>query len=141
MLGIVDAGTYVAALEDLEFKVELPSWLDADLEKRGLIDARHCDQRRTPRFHCCGQGIISAQPSHLGEVFGQERALVVIRDISRTGLGLLTHQQWCPDQPVEILTATACIRGRSVRTRFIGPQCFSTGILITGVTEYPRDDD
>lgn len=136
MLGIADARTYQSLVEQLPMKVRVPDALYQDLQKRGLVDARHHDLRRSPRFRCCGAGIIAAIESNTSKIFHQSQAQVVIEDVSRRGIGILTHDQWFPNQKISILMVAAEIVARVVRVRYVGPDCFNVGSVILKIRNF-----
>ena len=62
---------------------------------------------------------------------GQElQSLAIVRDISRNGIGLIAHQQWYPEQLIQLLLENANLDVRVARARRAGPFCFEVGLFI-----------
>lgn len=138
-----DASAHAEYLDALEIHIKLTDDLSADLNRRGLIDARHCDARRSPRFRCFGYAIIEPIDSVISRLLDQKRSVAIIRDLSRKGLGLVTDSAWYVNQELSILTSTYELSARVVRCRYCGPSCYLTGLSITKVRafEVPEEMD
>jgi hypothetical protein len=131
-----DASAHAEYLDTLEIHIKLTPDLSADLNRLGLVDARHCDARRSPRFRCFGYAIIEPIDSVVSRLLDQKRAIAIIRDLSRKGLGLVTDSAWYVNQEVSILTSTYELSARVVRCRYRGPSCYLTGLSITKVRAF-----
>jgi hypothetical protein len=128
MLGILDPNAYVNLIACLPNRVNLTDELRDELGRRGVSASTLFDARGTPRFHCCGDGIATLTESPLAIRTSPEQAVVIIRDISRTGIGLLSHQQWFPDQIFHLLLPETELVARVRRARYICPNCFEIGL-------------
>lgn len=136
-----DASAHAEYLDALEIHIKLTNDLSADLDKRGLIDARQCDARRSPRFRCFGYAIIEPTDSVVSRLLDQKRSIAIIRDLSRKGLGLITDSAWYVNQELSILTSKYDLSARVVRCRYRGPSCYLTGLSITKVRAFEVLDD
>jgi len=56
----------------------------------------------------------------------------IIQNLSRKGVGIITHQQWYPEQTLEVQMPSATLSTRVARTRKLGPFCFEVGLIIAG---------
>jgi hypothetical protein len=139
MLGIADFRTYQNLVEQLPMKVCVPEVLRHELQQRGVTDVRHHDLRRSPRFRCCGIGIIAPAELDAPQILRQPEAQVIIADLSRRGIGILTHEQWFPRQEVSILMAAAEIIARIVQIRYVGPGCYNVGSIILNIRNYDQE--
>lgn len=120
-------------LNSIPMKVELPPALEQALEvERGVVDSTPFEARRTVRFRCRGNAVVFLLESPF-EVEGQEAtAAVIVRNVSRTGLGLIAHQQYYPEQRVMLVLENSTMEGRIARARKIGPACFEIGAFNVG---------
>ncbi len=135
MLGIDDADTCEKLIKSLPLRVKVPEALATELSQRGLHGLRHDDLRRAPRFRCCGMALLLPVEGFL-DCFNHSRAVVIVKDLSRTGVGFLAHEQWYPDQEFSLLTPGAEVHGRVVRVRYVDQFCYSVGGLITRLREF-----
>lgn len=131
-----DASAHAEYLDALKIHIKLTDDLSAALDKRGLIDARQFDARRSPRFRCFGYAIIEPIDSMISRLFEQKISIAIIRDLSRKGLGLITDSAWYVNQEVSILTPTYELSARVIRCRYRGPSCYLTGLSITKVRAF-----
>ncbi len=117
-------------LEVIPMKIQVPESLQAALEiERGVVDSSPFEARRTARFRCRGTAVILLLESPINFVNQELEAAVIVRDVSRTGLGLISHQQYFPEQRLMIVLENTRIEGKVARARKLGPCCFEIGSL------------
>ena len=129
MLEISDTQTYFDLIACLPMKVVLSDETRSTLDRRGASQSNVFDTRIAPRFQCCGQAIATLVQSPKPLRIDAEQTIVIVRDISRHGMGLLTHEQWFPEQVYHILMPNAEMLLRVVRARYLSPSCFEIGTL------------
>jgi hypothetical protein len=64
---------------------------------------------------------------------GQElESRAIVQDLSRKGVGIISHQQWYPEQTLELQMPNATLSTRVARVRKLGPYCYEVGLIIIG---------
>jgi hypothetical protein len=117
-------------LEILPMKVQMPEALQMALEvERGVVDSTPYEARRTARFRCRGAAVVLLVESPIDFPDQDREAVAIVRDVSRTGLGLIAHQQYFPEQRLMIILENTVIEGKVARARKLGPSCFEIGSL------------
>jgi hypothetical protein len=117
-----------------ELKIELPEDLRRTLEhERGSTDPNFYEERSTTRFRCYSQGMAHLTNSPFECEGFEADSVVIVRNLSRTGLGLISHQQWFPEQEVRVELPNATIWGRVARVRRIAVRCYEIGVVIVGM--------
>ncbi len=123
--------TFEQLVEALEMRIQLTDMLSETLStERGATSTNLFELRSTSRFRCNGKCVVSmSQGSY--RMPGQElQSLAVVRDISRKGMGLIAHQQWYPEQLLDLLLESAKVEARVARVRRAAPFCFEVGLII-----------
>lgn len=122
-------------LDQLPMKIELPEALRLSMEvERGVVDSSPFEARRTARFRCRGIAVLDVLFSPLELPEQDPTAVVIVRDVSRTGLGIITHQQYFPDQLIRVQLENSIIEGRVARARKIAANCFEIGSITGALT-------
>ncbi len=123
--------TFEQLVESLEMRIQLTDVLSETLSsERGATSTNLFELRSTSRFRCNGKCIVSMSPGSY-RMPGQElQSLAIVRDISRKGMGLIAHQQWYPEQLLDLLLENAKVEARVARVRRTGPFCFEVGLII-----------
>jgi hypothetical protein len=123
--------THEQLIESLSMQIQLTDELQKSLNlHRGITSTNPFELRGAARFRCNGTGVVLALPESF-TMPGQERSsLVIIRDISRKGVGLVSHQQWYPEQLVELRLQEATMQTKIARVRRLGPLCYEVGLMI-----------
>jgi hypothetical protein len=114
----------------LTMKIQLTSDLQKSLEERGTDDPNLYEARGAARFRCNATATAKLLHSPLGVPNQEIDSLVIVRNLSRSGVGLICHQQWFPDQAIEITFGAGKIQGRIARARRIAPSCYEVGFEI-----------
>ena len=100
-------------IETVVMKIQLTDALRDALElERGAATSSPFEMRNSARFRCNGKCIVTfAAESY--QLPGQESiSLAIVRDVSRTGLGIISHQQLFPEQVIEFVLANANLTNR-----------------------------
>ncbi len=123
--------TFNQIIESLSMRIQLTDGLRATLSsERGVTHPNLFEMRCSARFRCCGRGVVSLSPDSF-QMPGQDpQSVVIVRDLSRKGIGLITHQQFYPEQLLGLLLENATVEARVARVRRAGPSCFEVGLVI-----------
>ena len=123
--------TYKQLSESLSMRIQLTDGLRLTLSsERGPTNPNLFELRGTSRFRCCGNCVVTLSPDSF-QIPGQDhQSLSIVRDISRKGIGIIAHQQWYPEQSLELILATATVEARVARVRRAGPFCYEVGLII-----------
>jgi len=123
--------TFEQLVETLSMRIQLTDGLRETLNsERGATSPNPFELRSAARFRCCGKCIVTISPLSF-RMSGQEpQSMAIVRDISRKGIGLITHQQWYPEQLLDLMLENAYVEARVARARRAGPFCFETGLMI-----------
>jgi len=117
----------------LDMRVQLTESLIESLgAERGVTRSNPFEHRRAARFRCNGECIARISDKSF-QMPGQEtESLAIVRDLSRKGVGIISHQQWYPEQTLEVQMPSASVKARVARVRKLGPCCFEVGLIIIG---------
>lgn len=123
--------TFEQVSESLSMLIQLTDGLRLTLDtERGPTKTNLFELRGSSRFRCCGKCVATLSPDSFqmpGQVL---KSLTIVRDISRKGIGLISHQQWYPEQRLNLLLENATVEARVARVRRAGPFCFEVGLII-----------
>jgi len=114
----------------LTMKIQLTPDLKKSLDERGPDDPNLFEARGAARFRCNATATAKLLRSRLERPTQEIDSLVIVRNISRSGVGLICHQQWFPEQEIELILGTGKIHGRIARARRIALSCYEVGIEI-----------
>ena len=116
-------------IESIENKLQLSDELLEKLQSdRGATRSTPFELRANSRFRCYGDGVVTIAPESFRMPGQDSQSIAIVRDLSRKGIGILSHQQWYPDQLVILDLENALISARVARARRLGPQLFRSGI-------------
>jgi len=116
-----------AMLSKLDCEIVLPEGY-ADREASPQFFDPRDDRRRFPRKSCVVDGVMQYQRTYpwLRRSNGYYR--VMIRDVSRGGIGFLHSEEMFPDEKARFVFLNGTERGLIVkRCRRIGPKCYQIG--------------
>lgn len=116
----------------------IPPRVREDLQRKGTGAAMHNDNRESPRFRTNGPAILTWISSPPAVDKSHPTSQVIVRDISKTGVGILTSTQWFPEQVGKLEFAVGEMTVKVMRSRRIGPRCFEVGARII---KFARHDD
>ena len=123
--------TFEQLVESLEMRIQLTEVLSETLSsERGATSTNLFELRSTSRFRCNGKCVVSMSPGSYRMPVQELQSLAIVRDISRKGIGLIAHQQWYPEQLLDLLLESAKVEARVARVRRAGPFCFEVGLII-----------
>ncbi|MCE3019043.1 MAG: hypothetical protein ACK56W_16625 [Pirellula sp.] len=114
----------------LKMKIQLTPDLTKSLEQRGTTEPNLFEARGSARFRCNATATAKLMASKMHIPNQDEDSLVIVKDLSRSGVGFISHQQWFPSQVIELTLATGKIHGRVARARRIAASCYEIGIEI-----------
>ncbi len=86
-------------VDSLPLRIQLTDALRESLEnERGAAVSSPFEMRRSARFRCNGQCVVFLSPESF-TMPNQDRASIgIVRDVSRTGVGMISHQQLFPSR-------------------------------------------
>ena len=123
--------TFEQLTKTLSMRVQLTDGLRELLNsERGPTCTNPFEMRGTSRFRCFGKCAIIMSPDSFQMPGQDSQSLAIVRDISRTGIGLVSHQQLYPEQLAQLLLENATMDVRVARARRAGPSCFEVGLII-----------
>ena len=119
-------------VSSLPMRILLPSHLEEALEReRGACETNPFENRTAVRFRCNGRAVMELKDSSSAYPSQDKRVIVIVRDLSRSGMGVISHQQWFPDQEVDILVENGVLTATVVRARRIASRCYEIGTKVT----------
>jgi len=117
----------------LDMRVQLTESLIESLgSERGVTRTNPFEHRRVARFRCNGECVTKISNSSFHMPGQETESLAIVRDLSRKGVGIISHQQWYPEQTMEVQMINASVSARVARVRKLGPCCFEVGLIIVG---------
>ena len=123
--------TFEQMSESLGMLIQLTDGLRLTLDsERGPTKTNLFELRGSSRFRCCGKCVVTLSPNSFQMPGQAAQSLAIVRDVSRKGIGLIAHQQWYPEQLLNLLLETATVEARVARVRRAGPCCFEVGLII-----------
>ena len=113
-------------IESLEMRIQLTELLvDLFESERSVARTNPFELRTSTRFPCNGACITRVADIDF-RMPGQElESRAIVQDLSRKGVGIITHQQWYPEQALELQMPSATLSTRVARVRKLGPFCFA----------------
>ncbi|MFO0921810.1 MAG: PilZ domain-containing protein [Pirellulales bacterium] len=131
MLADGSATAFLTLISQLPNKIELPRDLFEALSKeRGVVDSTPFEARRSTRFRCSGTCIVEAEPGTRVYRRQELQSQGIVRDVSRSGVGVITHQQWFPGQRLRLRLEHATLVVEVARARKIASSCYEAGAII-----------
>ncbi len=123
--------TFEQLVEALTMRIQLTDVLRETLSsERGPTSTNLFELRSTSRFRCNGKCVVTLALDSYRMPGQESQSLAIIRDISRKGIGLIAHQQFYPEQLLDLLLESARVEARVARVRRAGPFCFEVGLII-----------
>lgn len=127
---------FESLLDSVPNRIQLtPQLEDALASERGVTAPTHFECRRTARFRCHGSAYARLIPFLVELQDFENESYVIVRDLSKTGVGIISHQQLFPEQIVVLILETTQLETKVVRARKLGPKCFEIGLSILGRIE------
>lgn len=127
---------FESLIDSVPNRIQLTPQLEEALEKeRGVTAPTHFECRRTARFRCHGSAFARLIPFLVELSDFDIESFVIVRDLSKTGVGIISHQQLYPEQVVILTLERTQLETKVVRARKLGPKCFEVGLTILGRNE------
>lgn len=110
--------------------VRLPPEMAGFFEEAGYLETVFCELRGQARLRVRSLSVLESDcvPPFLG--IKQRRAKVLIKDLSRSGLGLLSHEQLWPGETFFVNLHGRHLHVRVVRCRKLADACFEVGGIV-----------
>ena len=123
--------TFRQIIESETMHVKLTKSLQESLLKeRGATHTNPFELRGASRFRCYGECIVTLTSDSLSMPGQEKQSLAIVRDLSRKGIGIIAHQQWYPEQEMDLQLENAFVSARVARTRRLAPLCYEVGLMI-----------
>jgi hypothetical protein len=126
-------------LRQLPLDFILPPRVREDLQRKGIGTAMHDDNRDSPRFRTNGPSVLTWDSSPVGITNPKIARQVIVRDLSKTGIAILTSCQWFPEEVGKLQFAIGDMVVKVMRARRLGPRCFEIGARIIRYTRYQEN--
>ena len=118
-------------IDSIENQIQLSEELLESLNSdRGATRSNPFELRANSRFRCCGECIATIAPDSFRMPGQDAQAIAIVRDLSRKGIGIIAHQQWFPEQLIDLQLENAKVSARVARARRLGPACYEVGLVI-----------
>lgn len=124
----VDLGQ--SPLEQLPLLVQLPSHLANYFKEVGYMPTRYNESRSVARMRVRCEAVLTSLivPPFIQRT--ETTARVLLKDLSKVGLGFLCHQQMWPTETFRIHLQGRTLDGRVVRCHKLGENCYDVGSLL-----------
>lgn len=144
MLASSNTTAGIADQSDPQLKVVLPSGMEYFFSERGYAPSAADDLRSSQRLRVRSHADIAFidMPRAVQAEIGLERTKtgrVIVSDLSRTGIGILFHEQIFPLETFEVHFQGRVLSVTAVRCRRLGDLCFETGGTVTSVRTLPAN--
>ncbi len=115
---------------ELPLLVQLPAEMSRFFQEAGYLETVFCELRGQARLRVRCQSELESDfvPPFLG--IKKRRAKVLIKDLSRSGLGLLSHEQLWPGETFWVELHGRRLHVRVVRCRKLAHACFEVGGIV-----------
>lgn len=113
-------------------QVQLPENLKSFFEERGYVSPSNFENRSNARLRVRSEGSIRFVYAPRGLCGGLEfrptdMGRVLIKDLSRTGIGILYHEQIFPEEQFQIVFQNRQLDVRAFRCRRLNEACYEIG--------------
>jgi hypothetical protein len=132
MLAGAGPETFWQLIEATPLLVRLPEEMETFFEEKGYVATTPFDERAAPRlrFRCRALlEVLEPLPSYPRET---GLATVLISDLSRSGIGLLHHEQLWPEERIRVLLPDCQLEAIVARARKRGVNCYDIGARLIG---------
>ena len=134
MLAQSDCNMNAVSLEPkLKLLVQLPAKLSDFMNEQGYAPTCQFEHRTAARLRvrCEAALSITSSPAFLQRTDFQ--LIVLIKDLSRSGIGILCHQQLFPVETFSVHLLDREVYASVVRCRKLGIRCYEVGASISSV--------
>lgn len=128
--GLPESSEESTVQPELPLLVRLPQHMASFFEEAGYLETVYCELRGQARLRVRCQALMESDfvPPFLG--IKKRLAQVLIKDLSRSGLGLLTHEQLWPGETFWVGLHGRRLHVRVVRCRKLADACFEVGGIV-----------
>ena len=114
-------------------QVQLPSHMANFFSEVGYLPTAYVEKRSNARMRVRCEAIITHLfvPPFVKRI--EERARVLVKDLSRSGVSVLSHQQMWPTETFSIELHRRRLDARVVRCRKLGENCYDIGAVVFSV--------
>ena len=127
------------AITSLECSIVVPDGADVESKSAGRVIDLDRDRRRFPRFTCKVDAAMQYQPSLPAIQRSSGWMRVLVRNVSRCGIGFWHGEAMYPLEQALIVLPNGVQRILEVRRcRRVGPSCFEIGGEFSELLEDPR---
>jgi len=133
MLDAVRSDDLTALLKTLPNRVVIPPGWKRDSARRGEMPAAyHNDTRRFVRVPCLASAVLEVESTLPYFPRDPELHSILMKDISRQGVGFLHHQQLFPRERVQLLLPNGKLSYVVCRCLRHNERCFEIGAELVG---------
>lgn len=133
MLAIPGNGVTAGGTPECSLRVQLPPEMSNFFKETGYISTIVGEQRSCARLRVRREAVIETTYTPPFLVRFDKRARVLVKDMSRTGIGILAHQQMYPTERFWVELSDRRVHVTVVRCRKLGGACFEVGATIEAV--------
>lgn len=124
--------------------VQLPADIRARIQSPSAMLDQSFENRTCNRLNVLLEGNLTilstpeALRGNLEQINDRKNSHVVIKDLSRTGLGIYFHDQLYPLERIQVQLQHRKLTAIVVRCRYLGPKCFEIGAKVISVQSSPK---
>jgi hypothetical protein len=108
----------------------IPAFIALELKKRGAMPSPQSETRGAARFYCSGHVIVSCDnPLEVLQI-KQPTARGIVRNISKSGMSILSGQQFYPSQQLTLSLPISEATVMVVRCNQVAKGCFDIGVRV-----------
>jgi hypothetical protein len=125
---------------EMPLLVKLPPQLGNFFSEVGYMPTAFVEKRSAARMRVRCESVITTTfaPAFVRRTDKSTRVLV--KDLSRTGIAVLTHHQMWPTETFQIELHRRKLNARVVRCRKLGEDCYEVGSLVVSI-ETPENEE
>ena len=133
MLVSTDVGVTSEQPLAVPLRVRLPASMARFFSETGYMPTAFIEKRSHARMRVRCESMITSvsAPAFVKREFVATRVLV--KDLSRGGVGVLSHQQMWPTETFFIELNNRRLRARVVRCRKLGESCYEVGAIVSAI--------
>ena len=133
MLAIPGDGEIKEDVSECRLYVQLPSGMSNFFNETGYIGSIIGEQRSSARLRVRCEATIQSTYTPPFLIRTETRGRVLVKDISRSGIGILFHQQMYPTERFWIELKHRRLHVTVMRCRKLGAACFEVGASIEAI--------
>lgn len=133
MLAIPGDGEIKEDASECRLCVQLPPQMSNFFSETGYVGTIIDEQRSSARLRVRCEAVIQSTYAPPFLIRPQTRGRVLVKDLSRTGIGILFHQQMYPTERFWIELQHRRLHVTVIRCRKLGDSCFEIGASIEAI--------